>query len=160
LHPRVVRRGELVALELDVVRGASPERDRSCVQLEALALAEGRASDGHERARAERRRPAESCGRRLRGADDQALLRQPDVARRASPDPPDEEVEEHEEADLEDEQDGLNLDRGEHHSPSRRKAISVEPIVTLSPWPSFARWVRTPFTSSPFVEPRSTIQKA
>src|SRR5262249_36938020 len=160
LDPRVVRRGELVAFELDVVRGAAPERHRLRVQLEALALGEARAAHGHQRARPGPPRPAEPDGGRMCGDDDQALLREAHVARQAPDDPPDEEVEEHEEADLEDEQDGLNLDRGQHHSPSWRNEISVEPIVTLSPWPSCARCVRTPFTSSPFVEPRSTIQKA
>jgi hypothetical protein len=35
---------------------------------------------------------------------------------------------------------------------------SVEPTVIVSPSFSFARFTRLPLTSSPFVEPRSTIQ--
>src|SRR5215204_6370304 len=44
------------------------------------------------------------------------------------------------------------------HPRSREKTTSVEPSVTVSPSRSFARFTRLPFTSIPFVEPRSTIQ--
>src|SRR2546425_6645350 len=35
---------------------------------------------------------------------------------------------------------------------------SVEPTVIVSPLLNLARFTRLPFTSSPFVDPRSTIQ--
>src|SRR5262249_6194432 len=71
---------------------------------------------------------------------------------------PDEEIEQHEEGDLQDQQDRLDLDRREHQATSRRNDTSVEPIVMRSPLWSLARFVRIPFTSMPFVESRSTTQ--
>src|SRR5205823_6950598 len=93
-----------------------------------------------------------------RRREDEALLRQAEIAARGSHDAPDEQVEQHEERDLEDQQrrvDGYG--RGDHW-PSRSNVISVEPSVIVSPLRSFARFTRLPLTSIPFVEPRSTIQ--
>ena len=44
------------------------------------------------------------------------------------------------------------------YSRSVENVISVEPTVKASPESSFARFTRFPFTSTPFVESRSTIQ--
>jgi hypothetical protein len=44
------------------------------------------------------------------------------------------------------------------HGASRWNVKSVEPSVKRSPSSSFARFSRRPFTSTPFVESRSTIQ--
>jgi hypothetical protein len=44
------------------------------------------------------------------------------------------------------------------HCGSWLNLTSVEPTVIVSPSLSLARFTRFPFTSRPFVEPRSTIQ--
>src|SRR5215211_2339582 len=161
LDSRVPAGRELVVVETDVVRGRPADGDRLRVQLEARAPLERVRADGDERAGVDRLRLASESGRgRLLRAHDEALLRHAHVARRAANNAPDEEVEQHEKADLEDEQSGLDLDGREHQATSRRNAISVEPIVILSPFCSFARLVRMPFTSRPFVESRSTTQYA
>src|SRR5215208_1415989 len=152
---------ELIVVETDIARGRAADRDRLRVQLEARARRERVRADGDERAGVDRLRLPPEAGRgRLLRPHDEALLRHAHVARRAANDAPDEEVEQHEKADLEDEQSGLDLDGREHQVTSRRNAISVDPIVILSPFCSFARFVRMPFTSRPFVESRSTTQYA
>ncbi len=55
---------------------------------------------------------------------------------------PDEEVEEHEEGELEGEQDLLDRGRADGHGSSRRNSSLVAPIVTVSPGSSLARFVR------------------
>ena len=97
---------------------------------------------------------------RLRRAqDDRLLRRRPEIARDRSHDGPDEEVEEHEEADLQREQRLLGVESPDHVTGSvRPKTTSVAPIVMRSPSASFSRVMRRPFSSVPFVEPRSTTQ--
>ena len=113
LDARVARRGEVVAVERDVVLRSRPIVDRARVQGELSPAS----SAGLARRRAARsRRPwrADQAGRlRLAGREDEALLRQAEVAARGPHDPPDEEVEEHEEEDLEDEQRLADGDRRE-----------------------------------------------
>src|SRR6266542_5505958 len=155
----MLRRRVFVADELDVVRASSPDGERRRIDLDPFALLERRAlqnDEGAERAGS----ASEPDRRRLLRCEDEALLWQPHFLGRTADDPPDEEVEQDEEAELEDEEDRLDRDGREHQERSRRNEISVEPIVILSPWSSFARCVRSPFTSKPFVESRSTIQYA
>src|SRR5262249_20473763 len=90
-------------------------------------------------------------------AQDEALLGQPHVLRGRAHDPPNEEVEQHEERNLECQQHAL-VRRTGNHSRSVLKVTSVEPTVKMSPDSSFDRFTRRPFTSIPFVESRSTIQ--
>src|SRR5439155_16724643 len=100
----------------------------------------------------------EGRGGRLLRAEDHRLLRQAQVACRRADDPPDEEVEEDEEGDLEREEGRLDLGRREHYWVSSENTISVEPIVKRAPSSSFSRLTRLPRTSTPFVESRSTSQ--
>src|SRR5207248_11735276 len=88
-----------------------------------------------------------------------ALLRgTAQVAARRPDHTPDEQVEQDEEADLEQQQDLADSDGADRHGSSRSKTTSVDPSVTRSPSSSFACRSLRPFTSMPFVEPRSTIQ--
>ena len=96
-----------------------------------------------------------ACGR----SKDEALLRQAQITARGPHDPPDKQVEQDQERDLEDEQQLVDRDRVEdHHPDSRPNVTSVDPTVIVSPSLSFARLTRRPLTSTPFVDPRSTIQ--
>src|SRR5581483_11804261 len=153
LEADVARRRELVPLDGDVVLSAPPDRERRGVDGELIAFVEHRALLDDEP-------PAEgdACSRR----HDEAFLGRAHahVARDRADDAPDQHVEEHEERDLQREEDLLEPGAGEGHSRSVEKVTSVEPTVKLSPTSSFARFTRRPFTSTPFVESRSTIQKA
>ena len=98
------------------------------------------------------------CSGLLRG-EDHRLLGQAQVARRGANDAPDEQIEEYEKGDLQGEQRRLDLGGGKHrYCSSRANSSSVEPIVNRVPSSSFSRLTRLPFTSTPFVESRSTIQ--
>src|SRR5436305_1835813 len=158
LEAGVARRRVLVGSDRDVVLAAAPDRQLRRVELEVLTLVEVRALEDDEAARV--RSPAARLHARVRrGGEDEALLRQAQVTARSPDDPPDEEIEQDEERDLEDEEDFVHRGRVEDHlSDSREKVSSVEPSVMVSPLLSFARFTRLPLTSSPFVEPRSTSQ--
>src|SRR5207244_13062668 len=83
------------------------------------------------------------------------------VATRRPHDPPNEQVEQYEERDLQGEQHGVDGRARENHAcRSVENVMSVDPTVKVSPGSSFARLTRRPFTSIPFVESRSTIQYA
>ena len=55
-------------------------------------------------------------------------------------------------------EEGSEPQASDDHFCSWLNLTSVEPTVIVSPSFSFARFTRLPLTSSPFVEPRSTIQ--
>src|SRR5206468_875192 len=102
LKAGVLGGGEVVAAQLDVVLLAPAHGQGRGVEHEVSALLESRALQ-HDEPRAGRRgRAAAQRGRGV-GPEHEALLRQPEVARRRADDAPDEEVEEDEEEDLEDE---------------------------------------------------------
>src|SRR5215831_4874873 len=159
LEPRVACGGVLVGANRDVVLAAAPDRQLRRVELEVAAFVEVRALDDDQPA-GDPAAPARLDAGVTRRSEDEALLRHPQVAARRAHDPPDEEIEQDEERDLEDEQD--LIDGGgvvEHrYSDSRAKRNSVDPSVIVSPLCSFARLTRLPLTSSPLVDPRSTIQ--
>src|SRR6185295_17249474 len=157
LEARVARRRILVRRDWDVVLVPAADRQLRRVELEALAVLKVRALDDDEAAgdRARSRVHAGSRGR----SEDEALLGQTKITARRPHDPPDEQVEQDEERDLEDEQQLVDRDRVEdHHPDSRPNVTSVDPTVIVSPLLSFARLTRRPLTSRPFVDPRSTIQ--
>src|SRR5439155_258302 len=157
LEAGMARGGVLVSGDRDVVLIAPADRQLGRVQLEVVSLAQVRACDNNEPSTVQRRagRLQARSGRRR---EDEALLGKPQVAASGSHDPPDEDVEEHQERDLEDEQDLVDRGRVEDHHCSRPKVKSVEPRVIVSPSSSFARLTRLPLTSIPFVDPRSTTQ--
>src|SRR2546428_4070429 len=146
---------ELVLVDRDIVLAAAADRERGRGELVLTAGVEHRAHHDEEQSRTDSlfNRPAGN-----RRPEDEALLRQAQVLRRRANDAPDEEVEQHEEGDLEHEEHALVRRAGGDHSRSVVKVSSVEPTVNVSPESSFARLTRRPFTSIPFVESRSTIQ--
>ena len=140
-------------------RGRSAAPSESSVS--SAPSSSGRAPDDDQPSRSGGRRPARppaagartklSCGRRrsrLAGADD----------------PPDEEVEQHEEGDLQEEQrlvdgDGVRASRLRLGFPPEDELGRAD-RDRVAAARSFARCWRRPFTSMPFVESRSTIQYA
>src|SRR5690349_12518422 len=160
LEARVPCRCVLVRADRDVVLPAAADRQLGRVELEVLALAEVGALHNHEPARDRAATCRLDSGLAARRREDEAFLRQPQVAARRADDAPDEQVEEDEERDLEDEQNLVDRGRVVEHgySDSRANVSWVEPSVIVSPLRSFARLTRLPLTSIPFVEPRSTIQ--
>ena len=162
LEPRVPRRGVLVLRQRDVVRRRRAPTVSACESSESTSPSLERRAREHDepaRARAPRGWASRPAAAACCGAEDHRLLRQPQVARGRAHDPPDEEVEQDEERELQDEQRRLDLRRGEHrYCSSRAKTISVEPIVKRVPSSSFSRFTRLPLTSTPFVESRSTSQ--
>src|SRR5581483_11827807 len=155
LDADVAGRRVLVAVDRHVVLAAAADRERRRVELELGAAVED-AARRHAEPPGPDRLSDRSAGHR--GPEDEALLRQPQVARGGADDPPDEGVEEDEERDLQREQHALVRGAADDHSRSVLNVISVEPTVNVSPGSSFARFTRRPFTSTPFVESRSTIQ--
>ena len=93
-------------------------------------------------------------------AEDDALLRRlRHPLRRRAHDEEDEDVQEDEERDLADQERLVGFETEERHDGSERpNTTSVEPSVIRSPSRTRARSTRLPLTSTPFVEPRSTIQ--
>ena len=89
---------------------APPDRERRRVEHEVRAGGERGALDHDEPPRLVVRRP-EAEGLRPVGREHEALARRDDLLARAPDDPPDEEVEQHEERDLEHEQRLVDLDR-------------------------------------------------
>ena len=154
----MARGGELVAVDRDVVLRAAADGERSRIEIELIADVQHLALDDDEASGVGRLRQGGPAGDR--GPEDEALLRQVQVATGRSDDAPDEEIEQHDERDLQDEQDGLVGGARDDHSRSSVKPMSVSPTVNESPGSSFARLTRRPFTSIPFVESRSTIQYA
>src|SRR3954471_24952768 len=159
--PRVVGRGVLVAGEVDVVARAAAEQQRRRVEHQLVVLVERRALHHHQAPALDLRLLLAEPWHRA-GREHEALLRHAHVARGRAHDPPDEEVEQDEERELEDEQRLFDRDGADPAPPSvsRLNTSSVEPSVIRSPCRSFARFWRRPFTSIPFVEPRSTAQYA
>ena len=104
------------------------------------------------------RRAAQTGRSGLLRREHKALLGEPDIARHRANDPPDEEVKQDQEANLQPEKDGLDLDRRQRHR-ERLKTSSLEPRVIRSSSSRFARFSARPLTATPFVESRSTIQK-
>ena len=111
------------------------ERDRRRVELALGARVDCRAGEDDQHAGV---RPAEPRGRGLLRRQDEALLWQAKILGDGADDPPDEEVEQEEKADLEAEQDRFDLDRGDDHG--RLKTSSVDPSVIRSSSSSFARF--------------------
>src|SRR4029079_3242818 len=138
---------------------SAPDRQLGGVELEVLAFVEVGALH-HDEAPRDRDPPGRLHAGLARRREDEALLRQAEVAARGADDAPDEEIEQNEERDLEDEQNLIDCGGVVEHrySDSRTNVSSVEPSVIVSPLRSFARFTRLPLTSIPFVEPRSTIQ--
>src|SRR5437763_4086790 len=120
LDPRMRRGRVLVGVELDVVLRAAAHGQRRRVELPLLALAERGAREHRELPRLDVRPGVAEARHRARG-EHEALLRQRHVASGGAHDPPDEQVEQHQEGDLEDEQRLLHGDRGENQSRSRRR---------------------------------------
>src|SRR5262249_19608940 len=157
---RVPARHVFVVVEADAALRVAPYH-RWRRDLDRGALGELRARDDEEPRRLEAVLSAESGG--LGGAPHDALLRcLGHPLRGRADDEDDEAVEEHEERDLEDQERFVGLERDDrdrvHDGSERPNTISVEPIVMRSPSRTFARSVRLPLTSTPFVEPRSTIR--
>src|SRR5919108_3290118 len=149
--PRVVGGRELVAVERERVVLRAADRQRYRAGLEGVSRGEGGARLDDE--------ATAWCGRRvgaeLGGREDEALLGSDLEVPRSRPDhAPDEEVEEDEEDRLEREENRLDA----HQARSNRS--SVWPRTILSSCSSRLRRTRLPLTSTPLVEPRSTIQKA
>ena len=69
-----------------------------------------------------------------------------------------EQVEEDEEAKLQAEEDGFDLNRADDQRSDRLKTSTVEPRVMRSSSSSFARFTARPLTETPLVDSRSTIQ--
>ena len=154
----MARRRILVRRDRDVVLVAAADRQLRGVELEALAVLKVRALDDDQAAGDRAWSGRVHAGGRGR-SEDEALLGQTQITARGPHDPPDEQVEQDEERDLEDEQELVDRDRVEdHHPDSRLNVTSVDPTVIVSPSLSFARLTRRPLTSTPFVDPRSTIQ--
>src|SRR4051812_48776486 len=117
-------RRELVAVDRDGALRRPADRHRRGVDRELLPLLEHRAVRDDEATVADLL-PDRAAGER--GAKDEALLRQAHVATGRAHDAPDEEIEQHEERDLQDEQRALvRRARERAHSRSVEKAISVE----------------------------------
>src|SRR5919204_566014 len=93
-------------------------------------------------------------GGQLRRSEDEALLRRrAHVPGGRADHAPDEEVEEDEEGGLESKEDRLDV------HPVCSNTSSVRPRTIWSPGSRRALSTRSPFTSTPFVEPRSTIHQ-
>jgi len=112
LEARMVRRGELVALDREVVVAPAPNAKRMGVERDDVALVERRALEHDE--------PAELAGNGLREQgrcllrrEDHRLLRQAQVAGGGADDPPDEQVEQDEERDLEEKERCLDVRRSD-----------------------------------------------
>src|SRR5215831_63607 len=114
LEPRMPRGRVFVGADRDVVLPAAPDRQLRRVQLEVLSLVEDRALDDDQPARDPAAPPRLHAGL-ARRREDEALLRHPQVTARRPYDPPDEEVEQDEERDLEDEQDLIDGGGVEEH---------------------------------------------
>src|SRR4051794_24640808 len=165
LDPRVAGRCELVAGEHEVVLPTPTDRDGRRVERELCSVFEARAALHDEPDRPARPLPTTEPGCRGGcGCEDHAVLaRRLPLASRQADDAHDEEVEQHEEGDLEDEEYLRDPRRGDHghrapYSRSVEKVTVVSPIVKREPSASRTRWTRRPSTSVPFVEPRSTSQ--
>src|SRR5262249_16762033 len=155
LDARVRGRGELVLGKRDVVLARAPNRDRGGVQ-DVLLTRRQRGAAKHDQPAAERQQLAFCASLRR---EDEALLRQTEVTACGADNAPDEEVEEHQEGDLQREEEFLDVDgRGSDHGTERSNTTSVAPSVIVSPLCSFVRDWRRPLTATPFVESRSTIQ--
>src|SRR4051812_42937564 len=114
LEASMPRRRELVRTDRDVVLSSAADRQLRRVELEILALIEVGALDDHEPpgdGAAARRLDPRLAGR----SEDEALLRQAQIAARGADDAPDKEVKQNEERDLEDEQDFVDRGRVEEH---------------------------------------------
>src|SRR5438876_8168699 len=120
------------------------------IEREGLTFSQDRARQYHQPPARAGRRPRQQTGRcGLLRREDHRLLRQPHVARRRAHDAPDEQVEQDEEADLQEQECRLDLRRTQwHYVVSRVKVISVEPIVKRVPSSSFTRLTRLPCTST------------
>ena len=96
----------------------------------------------------------------FRRTQDDALLRCLRHSLRRRPhDEEDEGVEQHEEHDLADQERLVGFQREQRHDGSERpNTTSVEPSTMRSPSRTRVRSTRLPLTSTPFVDPRSTIQ--
>ena len=157
LEASVLRGGELVAVERDLVLAAAADRHGHRVDRNLLAGIERRALDDDQPGALH---GCEAEARGLRRPHEHALLRgsirrrSSEVAARAAHDPPDEEIEEDDEGDLEDQQRLVDVDV--HEPLAFPKTRSVAPSVIVSPSDSLACWTRLPFSSVPFVESRST----
>ena len=116
LEQSVARRDEVVAVEADRVLAAAAEARRH-LQLDGAPHLQSRALE-HEHARHgsldDRLVPRAKLVRFLGAEHDRLLRRRAEVARDRADDRPDEEVEEHEEADLQREQRLLGVERSEH----------------------------------------------
>src|SRR5262245_20665631 len=141
--------GELVSVQGDRVLTGAADRDGHRPGVELLADGDRLAPLDHE--------PAwirdVMLGRELRGSEDEALLRRDlHVAAGRANDAPDEDVEQDQKGRLQGQQDRLDV-----HDCSN--VTSVRPSRIRSCFSSLARSVRLPFTSIPFVEPRSTMNQ-
>ena len=113
LEARVALRGEAVALERQVVVVAAADGERGRVDRVGAARLKGARLDDHE--------PPELARHRLREQHDacwgERIIDSWAAAGRAQPtdDPPDEEIEQDKEGDLEDKEGGFDSNGGERH---------------------------------------------
>ena len=96
----------------------------------------------------------------LGGAQDDALLRRLVHPRRRAHDVDDEEVEQHEKRDLADQERLVGFEGDSVTTEGAANTTSVAPIVMRSPSRRRARSTCLPLTSTPFVDPRSTIRSS
>ena len=157
LEARVTRRGVLVALELARRCRRRGRRERGRVDRVTSPWPSAGLCHDDQPAELARDRLRTSMRGDLLRREDHRLLREAQVSCRRTDDPPDEEVEEDEEGDLEgEERVSTWAEASTQLTGLRENLISVEPIVNGVPSSSFSCLTRCRRPRSPFVESRST----